>query len=95
MTQFVNSCQGQRYIRRYFCRIPLRTVCVACACAPTDRAQTCRLQTRYPQAHRLQAHMMKAHGAPLDVNVVELHGSTALVEAARNGDAAVRTTRMR
>ena len=70
-------------------------MCVACACAPPDRAQTCRLQTRYPQAHRLQAHMMKAHGAPLDVNVVELHGSTALVEAARNGDAAVRTTRMR
>ena len=39
--------------------------------------------------------MLKAHGAPLDVNVVELHGNTALVEAARNGDAAVRTTRMR
>lgn len=37
----------------------------------------------------LQAHMLKAHGAPLDVNVVELHGNTALVEAARNGDAAV------
>ena len=70
-------------------------MCVACACAPPDRAQTCRLQTRYPKAHRLQAHMVKAHGAPLDVNVVELHGSTALVEAARNGDAAVRTTRMR
>jgi len=39
----------------------------------------------------LQAHLLKTHDAPLDVNSVELHGNTALVESARNGDAAVRS----
>ena len=73
--------------------------CASCVCLrpapprPTAcRPAACRPAT--PRPHRLQAHLLKTHDAPLDVNSVELHGNTALVESARNGDAAVRSWHM-
>ena len=71
-------------------------MCVVCAWAtpPRPRSTACgpaACRPRHPQAHRSQAHLLKTHDAPLDVNSVELHGNTALVESARNGDAAVRS----